>query len=599
MKYKGQTWLLVFCCLVFLVPSASAALQAWLDRDRVAAGDSVELTLQHDGRAGGEPDLTPLRRDFDILGKASGTSVQIVNGSMSAQAQLRLTLAPKHSGRISVPALTWAGERSPALVLEVGGGHAGVGGMASDDRNAQADAGQQAHVFLSNSLETRQPYLQAATLLKLRLYTDQPLYQASLTLAASNDLVVQQLGKDQQRSETRGGRRYQVIERDYLLFPQRSGRISLPGAVLDAQVPDARAGDPFGGVFNMPFGAPFAGMMGATRPLRLHGDPIVLDVRPRPAGAATGDWLPARDVTLEESWRPTSGEIHAGEPITRHLSLSALGLSAAQLPDLAARMPLPAGIKAYPDQARLDNAEMDAGIRGSREQDVALIASHPGRYTFPAMRLNWWDVVRNAPQEIVLPARTLEILPAVAGEAGNSTASVPGPRTPDADAPAAVTPSAPSMPAAPASGGFPWPWFSLILALLWLATLAAWWRARRGGASGAAKDDVVAAAVDLSDGAGARKAFRQACRANDAAAARRNLLIWARANWPRDPPPGLAALAKRLAGPVLPGLLRDLDRACYAGAAWRGEALAEALSELPQAASPGAGAPARLAGLYP
>lgn len=117
MKYGYQTLLLVFCCLVLQVPPATAAVQAWLDRDRVAAGDSVELTLQHDGRASGEPDLTPLRRDFDILGKASGTTVQIVNGSMSAQAQLRLTLAPKHVGRIAVPALVWAGERSPALVL--------------------------------------------------------------------------------------------------------------------------------------------------------------------------------------------------------------------------------------------------------------------------------------------------------------------------------------------------------------------------------------------------------------------------------------------------------------------------------------------------
>lgn len=596
MKYGYQTLLLVFCCLVLQVPPATAAVQAWLDRDRVAAGDSVELTLQHDGRASGEPDLTPLRRDFDILGKASGTTVQIVNGSMSAQAQLRLTLAPKHVGRIAVPALVWAGEPSPALVLEVGGGQAGAGGMANDDK---AGDDKNAHVFLSNSLETRQPYLQAATLLKLRLYTDQPLYQASLTLAASNDLLVQQMGKDQQRSEIRGGRRYQVIERNYLLFPQRSGRISLPGALLDAQVPDTRAGDPFGGVFNMPFGAPFAGMMGTTRPLRLHGDPILLDVRPRPAGAAAGDWLPAQDVTLEESWRPASGAIHAGEPITRHLSLSALGLSAAQLPDLAARMPLPAGIKAYPDQARLDNAEMDAGIRGSREQDVALIASHAGRYTFPAMRLNWWDVGRNAPREIVLPERTLEILPAATGEAGSGATSTHTLATPDADAPLAGAPSVPAVPAAPANGGFPWPWFSLVLGLLWLATLAAWWRARHGGAGSVAKAVVIPAAVDRSDSAGARKAFRQACRENDAAAARRNLLAWAGANWPQDPPTGLGALAKRLPGLVLPGLLRDLDRACYAGAEWHGEVLAEALAELPQTSPPQADAPTRLAGLYP
>ena len=44
--------------LLLLLPSlpVSAALKAWLDRDRVASGESVRLTLERDGRAGDQPD---------------------------------------------------------------------------------------------------------------------------------------------------------------------------------------------------------------------------------------------------------------------------------------------------------------------------------------------------------------------------------------------------------------------------------------------------------------------------------------------------------------------------------------------------------------
>ncbi len=568
----------VFCLLlVFHSLTASAALQASLDRDRVASGESVQLTLLRDGRGDSQPDLAPLQQDFEVLGQASGSRVEIVNGRMNAQAQLRLTLMPRREGRLRVPELTWAGERSPALTLEVGG--RGGGG----DKAAPST-----HVFITSTLAKPPHWLQAAIPLKLRLYTDQPLLQASLSFSGSGDAQVRQIGQDRQYGETRDGRRYQVIERDYLVFPQRSGRVSLAGPVLDAQVLDARAGDPFAGAFPTPFGNPFAGMMGGTRPLRVRGDAIVLDVRPRPAEATGKDWLPARALRLEESWRPETGAIRAGEPLTRHLRLTALGLDAARLPDLSARMVLPEGLKRYPDQPRLNDQVKEDTIEGSREQDVAFIASRPGRYTLPALRLNWWDTEAARAREVVLPERTLEVLPALA-TAGAA-----------ADAPTAAA-SAPALPGPVATdAGFPWGWLSLALGLLWLATLAAWWWTRRAHPRSQAPlvADRVARVDPIAYGA-ARKAFRQACRDHDALAARRHLLDWARANWPQDPPLGLNALARRLPDARQRGLLRELDRACYAGGDWNSAQLVDALTTLPGAvARPGA-KPERLAGLYP
>src|SRR3546814_6457252 len=97
-------------------------------------------------------------------------------------------------------------------------------------------------------------------------------------------------------------------------------------------------------------------MLGSTRPIRLHGKPIELEVRPRPAAAKGSDWLPARSLTLEHSLSADPATLHAGDPLTLHLHLRAAGLSGTQLPDLGSKLRLPDGVKTYPDQAKLDNS---------------------------------------------------------------------------------------------------------------------------------------------------------------------------------------------------------------------------------------------------
>jgi hypothetical protein len=144
-----------------------------------------------------------------------------------------------------------------------------------------------------------------------------------------------------------------------------------------------------------------------------------------------------------------------------------------------------------------------------------------------------------------------------------------------------------------------WPWVSLVLGLLWLATLIAWWRGRRPASPVQAGPPAPPPGNHSVRMGAARKAFRQACHDNDAAAARRHLLEWASTVWPQDPPAGLNALARRLPDPTVSQLLRELDRACYAGGDWRGAALAQALPVLRDTPDPTMAKSTELPALYP
>jgi hypothetical protein len=590
--------------LTLASPAASAAVTASLSATDIAPGDTVQLTLQHDGRGGGEPDLSPLRQDFDVLGTSRSTQIQIMNGSASASTSVEVTLSPKHAGRLTVPSITWGNERSPALALDVSGSPGNAAGPAAGNGAAAGNARE----FIETQVDTTQPYVQAAVQLTVRLYTSQTLYHPDLSLNPGGDVVVQQVGMDERSSTVRNGETYQVITRHYVLFAQHSGVLKLAGPVLDAQVAA-------GGNGNGPFGAdPFAQLFGSapfgtvmTRPIRLHGDAIVLNVRPRPADANASYWLPATQMTLTSQWSPAPLQARAGDPVTVKLHLQATGLTAAQLPDLTTLWRLPAGLRAYPDQATLHDAAAGDAVVGSRDQTIALIADQPGHFTIPALAVQWWDTATNAPHEATVPARTLVILPAAAAPAGTAAApqvAAPAP----AAAPSASAPVSPGG-AAAATQGPPWRWIAAGLAALWLLTLGAWaWSARRGDARPGKRGSRPAThasgagtgAARTANASQARTACAQACRRADAPAARRELLAWAANQWPATPPAGLSALARLLDDPDAAALLRELDRACYAGGPWHGEALAAHLAGLrvPDAARTARHQPA-LAPLYP
>jgi hypothetical protein len=632
-RMSGILLLLVVGCAAAV--RALAGISASLNASQIASGDTVQLTLVHDGRTSGQPDLNPLQQDFDILGTTSSTTFSLINGSASLKTEVVLTLAPKATGILTVPSLSWDGQQSQPLSLTV----TGPGGASAAHAGASG-AAPAAKVFIQTTASPEQPYVEGAVHLTVRLYTSETLYHADLELPENGDVLAKQIGSDEESNAARNGRNYQVVTRQYVLFPLHSGNLTLQGPVLDAEVAVGQTPSGFG---NNPFGGFFGGFQTA-RPVRVHGSPIVLAVRARPAGAVGSYWLPASNVSLSAAWNPAQLSARAGDPVTLDLDLQATGLTAAQLPDLSSLLSFPSGLKAYPDQPKLDDSTQNGSLIGSRNQTIALMADSPGRYTIPALTVTWWDTQSNQPRTATLPARTLTILPAPGGTSPAGTAAgnaAAGPAASPAAAPATQhgSPSAASRHATSPAAGKPipahspseWEWISVGLAVAWLATLGAWLWSRRSRSapptadgSGARGPDKLSersteSALDIQrqnsapnprqngtpkprqpalDPAKERAAFRAACEANDAHAARAHLLAWTAVRWGALPA-GINAVVATIGDANVAELLRDLDRACYAGGAWQGHPLAAALTDLPALTGKTARARDRLAPLYP
>jgi len=73
-RARSAAWLVAVLVLSCLAGVAQAQSRAWLDRDRIAFGETTTLNVETDG-AGDAPDWARLARDFDVSGHTSRREV--------------------------------------------------------------------------------------------------------------------------------------------------------------------------------------------------------------------------------------------------------------------------------------------------------------------------------------------------------------------------------------------------------------------------------------------------------------------------------------------------------------------------------------------
>ena len=527
----------LLCLLWAMLVQADPTLQASVDRTRLEAGETLELTLEsQDVTQFGKPDLRALDGDFDVRGTRQLNSLHTLDGETRASTRWILTLQPRRSGEVVIPPIRLEDAETLPITLTVD---------AVSDASGSAKL---APVYIDASLDQDSVYVQAQAVLTLRIYHSVSMYDDStLTPLQMQDARVEQLGEPRTYEKRIGGVRHGVIELQYAIYPQRSGELVIPGQTFSATLVDRSRNDDF-----LPFG-PRAGKVS-----RVKSPDIPLRVKAKPADyPADAPWLPARALGLAETWNPQPEQSQVGDSLTRRLILKVDGLSSAQLP------PLPAtqveGLRRYPDQPQLSDQKSESGVVGTREEREALVPSRSGDIAIPALEVVWWNTQSDSLERTTLPARTLQVA---------ENPQLQGEDSPTTNLPVAQPQEVPEL----------WPW-QLACALLGLSTLlgfALWWRARRQPAVHRAAQAGPSPRTLLDD-------LKRACQAGDAQATRYALDAWA-----RQQPETLADMAARYV--PLSDALDGLNGALYSetGQQWQGDELWKAIRNLPAAQEPSA-----------
>ena len=496
-----------------------------LNPDPPPANESFSLVFEARGDVDADPDFKPLERDFEILGRKQQTSLQIVNGRRARSTVWVLDVLPKHGGPLTVPAISFG--KYSTTPRDVAFAPAAGGAPADDDG-----------LFLEVDASPLSPYVQQEVIYRLRLWRRYEISNASLSEPAlSADAIVKALDEDRRYEAERDGKRYEVIERRFAVFPQASGKVTIKPAVVTAQV--VKRGFSLFDSFSQPV---------ATK--RVVSAAVELDVKPIPADFPGDTWLPARQLTLHEEWLPAPPAAKVGEPLTRTLNLWADGLTAGQLPPL--EMAQAPGLKLYPDRPQTSEQQSASGYSAVLQRKTAVIPEQAGRLEVPAVEIPWWNTTTDRLEIARLPAVSLdsEAVPGLAP-------APPVAPTPEASAPATrgAAQSAPPGPQPEVAGARDfWPALALVASAGWLLTLVLWWRRPTARAAHEPPSGPAAAR----DHRGLRAAFAS----GDPQAIARALLDWGGARWPEHPPRSLGALASRVE-PGFAAALWALDGALY------------------------------------
>ena len=521
--------LFLFLCL-FGSLQAHAGVTASIDRADIELNESFTLELTTDENIDELPNVSVLEKDFRVSQPSQLSNTTILNGQIRRSKTWSYVLMPKRAGQLVIPAISVGKASSNPLVVDV-------------TEPSYSPPGE-AEVFITTEVDFEETYVQAQILLTTKIYRSVAVRQPALRdPVVTGAEVLQELAGDNRSYEAIiNGTPYNVIERVIAIYPQESGEIQLSPARFEARV--LRNGR-------------------ITGRKIFESDPLtvtVLPTPPPPADYPAAVWLPARDLRLSEDWSRQADEIEAGEPLTRHITVSALGQLETQIP--AIEPPAADGINVYPDKPELGRQIEPGGIRGIRKDQYALIGVVGGTVVLPALELPWWNVEKGAWEVARLPERSIDII-----------AADPPPVAPPSD-PAVIADAPPADAVTVTVHSDFWRRVSEILAVLLLLTLFGWWWSSRPKQ----KPREPAPVPIHKQQAKCLKIARKAALAGDAATVRGAMIDWGRLQGPDQPPRRIGVIADRVSAPLSDELLA-LSRLSYGPASgeWNGAALAKAL----------------------
>lgn len=509
---------------------AAAAVIATIDRDDIELNESFTLKVTVDAAIDTIPDVSVLEPDFQVLSTSQLSNTTIINNQISRSRTWTYMLMPNRDGLLTIPPITVGAERSMPLQISV---------------RPQADVlPGEADIFVTSEVDHTESYVQAQILYTVKVYRAVATRQPRLSdLGVDGVEVLSEVaGEERTYDSILNGKAYNVVERVYALFPQESGELHIAPARFEARV--LRDGRITGRkVFE-------------SDALNVKVNPIP----PPPAEYPNAAWLPAKSVELEQEWSRSPDNLPAGEPVTRHIRVTALGQIETQIPVIEPAVS--DSIKIYPDKPELRSVAVPKGILASRKDQYAMIGITAGEVELPELNLPWWNIDTGAWEVASLPGTTINILPSA------NAMPVPVPVADEADeageGPVETVVVQSKL----------WQQVSIGLAGLWLVTVFAWWLTSRPARTPREPEEPPLHKQQ----AKFLKAARKAALDGDAAGVKEALLAWCRLQWPLGAPRSMGELASRVSDP-LSKELRVLCNSSYGphNVPWDGERLAKAL----------------------
>jgi hypothetical protein len=504
LKHSPKVWHVINWTFITLLLMFSQTLYANLsvqaDRDRITDAELLKVTVRFDNPASIQsPEWRNVSRDFDVIsqsGPSQNKSVRIVNGQQSSENYVvwELSLRPKRLGTLSIPPLTMGGFTSAAIPIQVTRASAAVKRRLNE------------FVFFDTTIDTNTAYVQGQIIYTIKLFYLDSISGEFPPPPALDNAIVEIIENEKRYDAILNNRRYYVLEKRYAIYPQRSGKLTLPAET-------------------------FAGTRG-SRGFFSKGQQVVavsdqhtIDVKPKPAAFTGSEWLPAKSLELSEAWATNPPKFTLGEPINRILFLKVDGLASSLLPPFE-NLDI-TNAKIYKDPPNKEQVTSADGIQSVLTTTIGIVPTQAGTITIPEIEIPWWNTETDLEEVAILPKMTFEVSPGA--QNGVTVPVIQPPPRPDVstdqtinDQPVVITESANTI----------WIILTVVSSLAAVFMTFMWWNARSNSNPSNKDSERDSRTLGLLSESKLFETFKKCCKNNDAMGARNALFFWAKLRYP-------------------------------------------------------------------
>ncbi len=557
---------LLYLFLIMQTNFALAEVTAYTARTVLSIDETFVLEIKSENNSG-DPDITELEDSFQIMGRSQSQNYSLINGHASRTHSWNITLLPKRTGEITIPAIKVGNETTKAihLVIKKQSTTPAIDGKQVFVKMSLAEVGEE-------SGEKKPYYVQQQIIVTIKLFHRIRFSNATLSELELPNTVIEKIGNDANYTKNISNHRYNIIERKYAIYPQQSGELTIPSITFTGHAEISQN-------FSL-FSRPGRQIISRTKPL-------TLDILPIPETYTGKIWLPAENLQIESEIIEDTQSITTGEAITRRIIIRAKGLLGSQLP--ATTVLSSNRIKSYPDKEKLSNQLVNGQVVGIRQDTIAIIPLKSGPFTLPEIKIDWWNTQTNQQETTRLAAQTYIAQKANA----NAVDAIPEAKSPTKTAPASMVEKKQSV--VPHSEPQTtktvekivykevsfnknlWFWISAALLVLWLITVLLYLAA-------ASKRKKISHQTlnnkpDNKHHNNYLQSVYNACLENNTSETTKALILWAKHYYKQPMLSGLSAIIQLVDDKQLIQAINELESSQYSQdkQSWEGRALIEAL----------------------
>ncbi|HJD94342.1 MAG TPA: BatD family protein [Bacteroides togonis] len=418
-------WMALFATALCSYADDKVTFTASAAPDVVAVGDQLRLSYTVNTQKV-KDFRVPSIKGFDVLmGPSRSYSRQNFNGNVTENLTYTYILLAKAEGEYTIPGATLSVGKDQYLSNSVKikvlpadqssnaqGAGSGQGGRSSSSSSGTSISNND--LFITATLSKTNVYEQEAILLTYKIYTVVDLRGFdNVKLPDFKGFHSQEVELPNDRRwglEHYKGRNYHsTIYRQFVLFPQQSGKLTIDAARFDASVEKMEeVVDPFEAFFN--------GGGGSIQIKKTLMTPkLTVDVKSLPAGKPTDFSGGVGEFTISSSINST--DVKTNDAITIKLVISGTGnLKLVSDPEVK----FPEDFEVYDPKVDNKFRLTNAGLSGNKVIEYLAIPRNAGTYKIPPIKFSYFDIKSRSYKTLT----TEEYVVQVAKGAGNATQTI-------------------------------------------------------------------------------------------------------------------------------------------------------------------------------